>query len=321
MTLLLGAGDRAGPDGGPPQRSPVRQLRIFMDTGVTIEVWPPADPDAAREAISHAFNWFHLVETACNRFDRDSELARLSSTVGVPVAVSPLLFHLLEFALAVAYASGGAFDPTVGDAMIRAGFRYGYRDGAESSPHSRQATASYHDVSLDVARREVTLRVPLTLDLGAVAKGFALDLANEELRAFPNHAIAAGGDVVVRGAPPGYRSWPVQVRDPRDPATACRVLDVRNAAVCTSGGYLRTQPDRVDGHHLLDTATGQSARGLISATVVASSGMLADALATAAFVLGPARALPLITRYGADALLIDPSFGMTTTPGLDRPDQ
>lgn len=296
----------------------IRQLRIFMDTGVTIEVWPPAD-DKAREAISRAFNWFHLVETTCNRFDPDSELSRLSATVGVSVAVSPLLFRLLQFALGVAEASEGAFDPTVGDAMIRAGFRRGYRDGVESSSRARQATASYHDIFMDVVRRQVTLRAPMTLDLGAVAKGFALDLASEELHKFPNHIIAAGGDLLVRGMPPGLPSWPIQVRDPRDPATACRVLEVRDAAVCTSGGYLRTQPDRAEGHHLLDPATGQSAHGLISATVVASSGMLADALATAAFVLGPARALPLIARYGAEALLIDPSFEMTTTPGLDRP--
>ncbi|TAK74864.1 MAG: FAD:protein FMN transferase [Dehalococcoidia bacterium] len=289
-----------------------------MDTGVTIEVWPPGDMGKAREAISRAFNWFHLVETTCNRFDRDSELARLSATVWVPVAVSPLLFRLLQFAIGMAEASEGAFDPTVGDAMIRAGFRYGYRDGVESSPQSRQATASYRDISIDVPRRKVTLETAMTLDLGAVAKGFAIDLASEELHKFPNHMIAAGGDLLVRGAPPGLPSWPIQVRDPRDPATACRVLEVRDAAVCTSGSYLRTQPDVAEGHHLLDPVTGQSAHGLISATVVASSGMLADALATAACVLGPARALPLIARYDAEALLIDPSFEMTATPGLDR---
>lgn len=304
--------------------APVGQLRIFMGTGVAIEVWPSSSgtPRAsgtgeARDAIARAFNWFHLVESACNRFDGASELARLSSTVGAPVSVSPLLFHVLQFALAVAEASDGAFDPTVGDSMIRAGFRHNYRDGTVTVPRGESYSASYRDVILHRSQLAVTLLVPLTLDLGAVAKGFALDLASEELRAFPNHVIAAGGDIISHGAPPGLRSWPIQVRDPLQPDRACRILNIRDAAVCTSGGYFRTRSDGQAGHHLLHGSSGTAATSLSSATVVARNAMLADALATAAFVMGPQKALTLVAEHGAEAMLIDQYSRITETAGLN----
>jgi len=296
------------------------QLRVFMDTAVHMEAWS-RDPEAARAAISRAFNWFHLVETSCSRFDSTSELSRLSSTVDVPVPVSELLFQLLQVALVIAEISGGAFDPTVGDAMVRAGFRYAYRNGASSSPRGATDSApagrvSYRDIVLDPEQRTVTLRAPMTLDLGAIAKGLAVDLASRELHAFPNHIVNAGGDIVARGAPPGEAAWPMEIRDPLAPDRAYRVLHVRDLAVCTSGGYLRRRPDGAEGHHIIDRASGGSPRLLASATVLATSAAVADALATAVYVLGPARALPMLAHFEVEALLIDPGGAAIETPGL-----
>ena len=81
-----------------------------------------------------------------------------------------------------------------------------------------------------------------------------------------------------------------------------------NAAVCTSGDYERRKPSDAHAHHSLDARTGESARELASVTVVASSAMVADALATAAFALGRAEGLPFLERHGVRGLMITPSL-------------
>ena len=157
---------------------------VFMDTLITIEVVSAEAKRRYAKRVQQAFGWFGHVEKLCSRFDENSELSRLSaSPPGVPVTVSPLLFELVSFALSVARASGGAFDPTVGRAMEISGFNRNYLTGERKTSEAEAlAGSSYRDILLDPAGRTVTLPRPLVLDLGAVAKGFAIDLAAEELR-------------------------------------------------------------------------------------------------------------------------------------------
>src|SRR5207247_6058546 len=150
--------------------------------------------DACHERVGRAFGWFDHVEQRCSRFVESSELSALFRVqTGAPVSVSPLLFRLIEFALAVARASGGAFDPTVGQAMAARGYNRNYRTGQETThrPHATRET-SYRDVMINPEGGTVTLLKPLVLDLGAVAKGFAMDLAAAQLGCFPGFAMHAG---------------------------------------------------------------------------------------------------------------------------------
>src|SRR5215217_6934287 len=87
-----------------------RQTIIAMDTGITIQVGDDLAEQDCQHLLDRAFGWFREVEAKCSRFDPTSELSRLSAQVGVAVAVSPLLYQALAFAVAVAEASGGAFD-------------------------------------------------------------------------------------------------------------------------------------------------------------------------------------------------------------------
>ena len=128
---------------------------------------------------------------------------QLAAQVGVPVPVSAILFEAVQFALAVAEESGGAFDPTVGYAMETRGFNREYRTGQTIRTDLEPAgPVSYRDVRLDPDRKTITLLRPLILDLGAVAKGLAIDLAARELRPFENFAIDAGGDLYLGGCNP-----------------------------------------------------------------------------------------------------------------------
>jgi thiamine biosynthesis lipoprotein len=345
-----------------------RRTEPLMGTLVTIEVVGysalSADctsqnlPDVAASdtaaTVELAFDWFRDVEACCSRFDPQSELSRLSATVGVEVSVSAVLFQAIQFALAVADRTGGAFDPTVGGAMEARGFNRNYRTGQpifSVLARSYIGAVSYRDVLLNPERKSVTLLRPLLLDLGAVAKGLAIDMAAHELRPFTNFAINAGGDIYVAGHNRRREPWSVGIRHPRIPATLIDSLRVSDCAVCTSGDYeRRCEPTKGEavvgpgfspaavgvrgprgsaaagngaksaaesgGHHILDPRVGRSPVAAASATVVAPTAMLADALATAAFILGPTEGIALLERLAIDGLIISQALERYATNGL-----
>lgn len=289
---------------------------IQMDTLVTIQVVRATPATAA--AVDQALAWFQRVEAACSRFDPDSEVSRLVGRAGVPTPVSEVLYEALAFALAVARATGGVFDPTVGHLMEARGFNRHYQTGAVvASSVAADARPTWRDVRLNAARRTVTLRQPLLLDLGAVAKGLAIDLAARTLAAagIADYAVEAGGDVYLGGRRPPSETWRVGVRHPRQPGALIATLHTSDAAVCTSGDYERHAGTAGD-HHLLDPTTGHAPSALASVTVIAPTAMAADALATAAFILGPRRGLRLLERHGVDGLLITPNLAQHATPGF-----
>jgi thiamine biosynthesis lipoprotein len=151
---------------------------------------------------------------------------------------------------------------------------------------------------------------PLLLDLGAVAKGLAVDMAAKELEPLGSFTIDAGGDLYLGGRNAEGAPWSVGIRHPRDPDGLIAALRVCDGAVCTSGDYERPS-------HILDPRRGTPAAALASVTVVAPSAMVADALGTAAFVLGPERGLELLERQRVGALLVTPSLERITTRGME----
>jgi FAD:protein FMN transferase len=293
-----------------------------MGTMVTIEVVRSEDPDRdarASTAIERAMDWFRAVEFACNRFDPHSELRKLSEHIGTAVPVSAMLFDALRFALAVAEETEGAFDPTVGVAMEQRGFNRAYQSGmATDSGLAPASPVSYRDVRLDERARTVTLLAPLVLDLGAVAKGLAIDMAARELQSFEHYAIDAGGDLYLAGTNGAGAPWSVGICHPRATDTCIETLQISDTAVCTSGDYERKATTASAGHHLLDPRTAETASALASVTVLANSAMVADALATAAFVLGPVHGLQLLEQSGVHGLMITPSLERLSTSGLPR---
>jgi thiamine biosynthesis lipoprotein len=275
------------------------------------------DERRAREAAAdRAIAWFEQVERVCSRFDPSSELSRLASRPGEAVAASAMLFQAVRFALAVAAETDGAFDPTVGATQQARGFDREHRSGRSSGVAVDAADdVSYRDVILG-ADRTITLARPLLLDLGAVAKGLAIDLAARELAPFENFAIDAGGDLYLAGHNAEGAPWSVGIRHPRDETAVIATLHASNAAVCTSGDYERRSESLAGEHHIVDPRTGASPRVAASATVQAPSAMVADALATAAFVLGPDDGIALLERQGVDGFIVTPSLERFQTAGL-----
>jgi FAD:protein FMN transferase len=272
-----------------------------MGTVVSIEV------DAPDEVAQRALQWFRLVEAHCSRFDAASELRQL--TIGKPSRASPILFEAVRFALLVAEETGGAFDPTIGGRMAARGFNQHYRTREITSASEIGDGVSFRDVEIDEDDCTILLRRPLTLDLGAVAKGLAVDAAARELQPFRNFAIDAGGDLYLSGCNPEGKPWSAGIRHPRVAGDLVERFHISDRAVCTSGDYER-------GRHILDPRCGEAAEGVASATVVAASAMLADALATAAFVLDPTESIPLLTRMGVEGLIVTTGLELFRTPGM-----
>lgn len=304
-----------------------------MGTIVTMEVVDPdrsgqgyrehgrdeRDGDGRNAAMARAFQWFETIEACCTRFDPRSELMQVcQQPPGTAVVVSEMLYHLVQFALAVAAETDGAFDPTIGRRMETIGFNRNHRTGLIfRSDDGLGAPVTHGDVHIDDEARTITLQRPLTLDLGAVAKGFAIDMAARELAAFTNFAIDAGGDVFMAGRNANDLPWSIGIRHPRIPDQLMGTIPVSERAVCTSGDYERRSSGTNGPHHILSPRSGASARECASVTVVASSAMLADALSTAAFVLGPEPGIELLKRHDAEGLIVSASMNRYSTAGMD----
>lgn len=295
-----------------------RRAAVFMDTLVSVQAIADQPETVFIERADAAFGWFQHIEQVCSRFDPASELSRLSTHVGEPVPVSPLLYEAVRFALEVARLSDGAFDPTVGHTLARHGFNRHYITGQVTDVPAVSPDASdYRDVHLDPAAHTITLQKPLLLDLGAVAKGLAIDLAAKELEVFARAVVEAGGDLHARGRNAANEPWRVGIRHPRQVDALIETISISDMAVCTSGDYERRGP-RGDDHHLIDPHSGASVESVASVTVIAPTAMVADALATAAFVLGPTRGLRFLEEQGVDALIYSSTLERSATRGLAR---
>ncbi|HEV7662039.1 MAG TPA: FAD:protein FMN transferase [Chloroflexota bacterium] len=277
-----------------------------MDTWVNIQVLSERPRAHIEPVVQRAQAWFETVERICTRFDPASEVMQLMHHVGQPVKVSTLLFEVTAFALDLAAQTDGAFDPTIGATLEQLGFNVHYRSGEAVNSAIDATNLSYRDVHLDRRRRTVLLRRPLVLDLNAVCKGLAIDLAVQELAEFADVSVEAGGDLYVRGHNIAGEPWRIGIQHPRAAGLLTQTLEVTDTAVCTSGDYERRAPGPGAEGHILDGRTHQPVTDLASVTVVAPTTMAADGLSTAAMVLGRHRGQAFLEEQGVGGVLVAP---------------
>jgi thiamine biosynthesis lipoprotein len=281
----------------------VEATRRLMGVPWTITLHA-ASAAAGRAALAAAFAEVARLEAILSDYDPKSELSRLSAAAptAAPVAVGDDLWRVLEMSVALRDASGGAFDPTVGSltTLWRQARRSGRLPRPEKLTASRAAVGS-EALRLDRAGRRVSLPLAGTrLDLGGIGMGYAADRVLELLRGRGISAalVDASGDVVASGPPPAAAGWLVAVRDMTGAVTPGPRLLLVNAAVTTSGdAFQAVEIDGVRYSHVVDPRTGLGVTGRTAVTVVAPMGATADALATAASVLGPREGVGLITGF------------------------
>ncbi|TYO98156.1 thiamine biosynthesis lipoprotein [Geothermobacter ehrlichii] len=309
LVLLLTAGCR---DRRP---EPVRRTRMLMGTIVEVVAFGDRKPTLA--AIDRALDEMARIEELMSPRRPGSDLARLAAARDF-VTLSPETARLLRLSLAINRRSGGAFDPTLG-ALKRLWDIEGEHPAVPDEAALRRALALTGPDRLLLDGDRARVAAPgVGVDLGGIAKGYAIDRAAAVLRqAGITHAsINAGGDLRLIGDRFG-RPWRIGIQHPRRQGEMLAILELEDAAVVTSGDYERYfMADGKRYHHIFDPATGRPARGCQSVTVVAGDAVRADALATAAFVLGPKRGLELLRREGVEGVLVAADGRTLVTEGL-----
>jgi thiamine biosynthesis lipoprotein len=282
-----------------------------------------------------------LAERALDRIDEleqqltvyrdDSEVSRLNASAHLgPVAVEPGLFGLLQQAVRIGEETGGAYDVTSGALSLAWGFVRGPKrvPDPETLSDARARTGQHH-LRLDAEHRTVMFDRPgITINLGSIGKGYAIDRVADLIRShwFPTSALVHGGrsSLYALGSPPydfGGR-WEVALRNPFDPESPLGVLRLRNRGMGTSGAAFQQfeEGGRVYGH-ILDPRTGEPAIGPASVTVLAPTAAEADALSTAFYLLGPEAAAEHIERHpDIGAVFVEEDTRRLTTIGLSRDD-
>lgn len=322
LALLLGVA-RVGASSNRPEPS-FSEIRFLMDTVVRIQVW--GDKKSAERAGTAAYQAMQEVATFSDVFNPDSEVSHINQAAGTQaVPISAGLFDLLERTIQISRLSGGALDPTIGPLVNLWGIsRQNPHVPAPKDIALARRLVGYQDLVLDQRRRTAYLRRPgMALDLGATAKGYAVDAAGKRLQGdlktgtIAAALIDAGGDVWVSGKRPGGGRWRVGVRHPRQPGVVGAVELGAGAAV-TSGDYERFFFEKgVRYSHLLDPHTGYPATEFAGVTIVAPDSTLGDALSTAVFVLGPQRGAALLRTLHLGAVFISPNLATTTTGQLN----
>ena len=284
------------------------EYRYVMGTEVQVQAFG-GDEAARRAAIAEAFAAFAEIDRLMSNYRSDSELSHINAhAAGGPVPVSDPMLRVLEAAQRVSGDSRGAFDVTVGP-LVRL---WGFHDKTPHVPTSVELEqvrplVGYRGLVIDGAHHTVTFaRAGMELDLGGIAKGFAVEIAANVLRRHHlNGFIDAGGNQYLLGTPPGKREWTVGVKNPDAADRLLGAITLPEGSVSTSADYYNflVANGRTYGH-VLDPRTLQPSSTALSVTIVSPDGTLADAMSKAAFVLGPKDGLALIDAYPEMAGLI-----------------
>lgn len=281
-----------------------------MGTLVRIKLYT-SSVEQARDAFQAAFGRIGEIDAALSDYKPESEVSRLSrSPAGEPVPVSEDLFRVLGVAQELAAKTDGAFDATLGPVtrLWRKARERGELPDAEAL-YDASSVSGYGKLRLDERYRTVTFeKTGMQLDFGGIAKGYAADAALEVLRekGIRSALVAVSGDLACSAAPPGKRGWKISVRPlAEDGAVDPAVLVLSNAAVSTSGDaeqHLDAGGKRYS--HIVDPKSSEGLTRRIGVTVVASSGVRADGLATAVSVVGAERGMALIEESSDAAALV-----------------
>lgn len=281
-----------------------------MGTVVEITLSHP-DETTAHAALEAAFAEFGRVEGILSSYLPESEISgvnRMAAREAVPV--SKEVMELLIMAKGVSGESGGAFDVTVGPLVDLWQFDTGGKVPEPGDLAAALTSVGFEKLELRNETSQVRfLAQGMRIDLGAIGKGYAVDRAAAILvEGGIEHAIIdAGGDLRLIGHRPGKDFWRIGIRHPRQPGRLLLSLDLVDRAVVTSGDYERFFMESGKRyHHLLDPESGWPAAGCQSVTVIAAEAAVADAYATAAFILGPDRGMELLRRLpGVEGIIVD----------------
>jgi FAD:protein FMN transferase len=298
------------------------RVQILMGTTARVKVWA-ADSSTCRQAIHSAYQALHRVDRKMSTYKVDSDLSRLNRDGSQGwVSVDGELVEVLVATRTLFQLSDGAFDPTVLPLMRLWGFRGGEpRRPSNSEIEATLGVVGYPNVEVDSIGMRARFGIAgVSVDLGGIAKGYALDQAARAAKraGATSGMVDLGGNLLVFG---NDAAGNIGVQDPKNAERIVGKLRLADQSVATSGGYERfVMIEGTRYSHILNPRTGFPVDELASVTVVADDATRADALSTACAVLGKDACLHLVERLaGVDALVVwyeDDRVRIETSSGL-----
>lgn len=278
--------------------------RTEMGMEFRITLYAP-DKTTATQAANAAFNRIQQLNAIFSDYEDDSELTALSRSSGTtqPQQLSPELFDILEQAQQLSTLSHGAFDVTVGPyTSLWRRARRQREFPREDLLHIAHERVGYEKLHLNPANHTATLPIQrMRLDLGGIAKGYAMDEAIQTLHDQGIHSalVSGGGDLKASDAPPGSSGWRIALTPTDNPTnTPSEFLLIHNKAVATSGDlfqFVELNGQRYS--HIVNPHTGLGLTNHALVTVVANQSATADSLSTTLSILPPKDGLLLLHHY------------------------
>lgn len=293
-----------------------------MGTRIAVELWA-ADRTQGEALITRVMNEMHRVDALMSTYKPTSQVSLINERAArEPVKVDPDLFGLLQTALDYSRLTEGAFDIT----YASVGYLYDYRRHIKPDDAAIAAAlpaVDYRHVVLDPESGSVRFtQSGVRIDLGGIAKGWAVDRGIELLQAagVERAFVTAGGDTRIIGDRFG-QPWMVGIRDPREGEKVAVRIPLADAALSTSGDYERFfEADGIRYHHILSPSTGRPASAVRSVTIIGPTATRTDGLSKTIFVLGIERGMQVLDRAGdVDAIAIDKDGKIYYSKGLAAP--
>jgi thiamine biosynthesis lipoprotein len=300
----------------------------IMGTNIDVEIWhdegPKGDVSKGNAALDAVMAEMRRIDALMSHYKPESQLSQINQRAfREPVVVDQELFDLLKLSLHFSEVTEGAFDIT----YASVGYLYDYRKHVKPSEGQIESAlpgVNFRNLKLDAKTRSVRFgRDGMRIDLGGIAKGYAVDRGIELLqkRGVQHAVVTAGGDTRIIGDRFG-RPWVVGIRHPDDKSKVVTRIPLVDTAMSTSGDYERYFDEKgVRYHHIIDPKTGHSASKVRSATILGPTAVQTDGLSKTAFILGPDKALEIIERLpDFDAIFVRPDGRVLYTKGLQPPD-
>ncbi|HTJ81499.1 MAG TPA: FAD:protein FMN transferase [Polyangiaceae bacterium] len=299
-----------------------------MGTRVVLVAYtdPKHDVPAIKAAILDAFGEIQRLEKLMSTWVPDSEVSRINDAAGKDaIAVGPETFAVIDESLWISRESGGVFDITFEAMHGLWKFDEGHEDRIPPKDAILKAKKliDYRQVELDARAHTVKIKKPgMRINLGGIAKGFAVDAASKKLEAhgLDSYFVQAGGDLFVRGKKPDGSRYRVGIRDPRGKGDGdyFAIMEVEDHAFSTAGDYERAfVKNGKRYHHIIDPRSGYPATASRSVTVWAPNAFVADAIDDAVFILGPKDGAALAEKIdGVGVVVVDKDNKVTISKNL-----
>lgn len=298
----------------------VRDAEI-MGTTIHTEVWHQ-NKRIAQQVADLVIQTMHEVNQSMSPYIETSELSLVNKKASSEVLpVTDELYAVIERAMHYSQTTNGAFDVT----FASVGYLYDYRNAVrptESDIRQQLQGVNFKHIVLDANSKTIHFKQPqVRIDLGGIAKGYAIDLAISRAQAHGVERIfvSAGGDTRILGDRQG-RPWVIGIRHPLNREKVIAKIPLVNEALSTSGDYERYfDEDGVRYHHIIDPKTGDSARKVHSVTILGPTAMDTDALSTSVFVMGAREGLALLESLeNIEGIIVDNEANLLFSSGLQN---